>query len=83
MMHNPPVKTLTPGTPDQRYYIVKFISNLNTDGINHYYIVKFISKLNIDEHETILMNIIQMLSSLTYIPSLKWLDMPLPLHQPQ
>ena len=47
------------------------------------YIIKVIGGANIDEHETTFVNVTQMLSSLTHMLRLKWLDNLSPLHQPQ
>ena len=44
---------------------------------------KSLVELSTDGHETTFMNVTQMLSSLTHIPRLKWLNKPSPLHQPQ
>ena len=40
-------------------------------------------ELSTDKHETTFMNITQMLSSLTHIPKLKWMDNMSPLNQPR
>ena len=46
-------------------------------------LLKSLVELSTDEHEMTFVNVIQMLSSLTHTPRLKWLDNLSPLHQPQ